>query len=334
MRGWMIEIGTDNGTGFSRNNRLLLTSHADWQAVLPGTILTFIEKNTAQGGLDTGIKIRDNSTTTGDLWTNIWIGDPTYLLPPSGPIAGYVVSGGVVSGIDIGNDNTLFQVKNSLGQIVYGPAGEGVAPLSGLNSKEVLKLKAHPTVLVSPTDTATATTRGYDDGGSGSTFGSPNTWTEGTATITQLFNTIPPAEILIEQPVGSEVADGSSLSFGSVTTGKYKSLVFTIRNTGLADLTGLTITKDGNNASDFIITANPLAPVAGPDGVTSFTVRFAPTASGSRKAAIHIASNDEDEASYDIKLTGIGVVNAPEISIQEPVGSELKDGSTKKSFGT
>lgn len=334
MRGWAVEIGTNNGTGFTAHNKLVLSNHTHWQAIPGGTILTFIDRTTAQGGFDTGIAIRDNSSTTGDIWTNIWMGDPTYLTYTSQGFNGYTNTAGVLEGILIDNNDTQFRVKNTAGQIVYGPAGEGVGAVSGLNSKEVLELEAHPTVLVSPTDTASASTRGYDDGASGSTFGSPNSWTEGVATVTQQFNVIPPAEIAVEQLAATVVADGGSVNFGSLATGTNASRTFTIRNLGVADLTGLTITKDGANAADFTVTASPVAPVAGPTGTTTFTVKFAPTTAGSKTAAIHIASNDADEASYDITLKGSAFVKVPEISVQQPVGSELTDGKTKKSFGT
>lgn len=334
MRGWTIEIGGGNlAGGFSRYDRLILSSHTDWQAVPSGTILTFIDRNTAQGGLDTGFAIRDNSATTGDIWSNVWIGDTTHVNASVGPLAGYTVSGGVVNGIVIDNNNTQFQVKNALGQIVYGPAGEGVAPVSGLNDKEIFELEGHPNILVSPTDAASATTYGYDDSASGSTFGYPNTWTEGAETFTQVVNLLPPAEISVEQSGGVEVADGGSFAFGSLATGANTTRTFTIRNTGYLDLTGLTITTDGANAADFTVTTSPVAPL-GPDGTTTFTVKFAPTTAGAKTAAIHIASNDGNEASYDITLTGSAFVNVPEISVQQPVGSELVDGKTKKSLGT
>jgi hypothetical protein len=44
-----------------------------------------------------------------------------------------------------------------------------------------------------------------------------------------------------------------------------------------------------------------------PGGSTTFTVRFGPSAAGSRNAALHIASNDADEHPFDISLTGIGL---------------------------
>jgi hypothetical protein len=112
-------------------------------------------------------------------------------------------------------------------------------------------------------------------------------------------------EIAVEQPAGVDLADGASKAFGSVATGSNSNLTFTIRNTGGADLTGLTITIDGADSALFTVTANPTAPVVS-EGNTTFTVRFAPTAVGARTAALHIANNDADENPFDITLTGTG----------------------------
>lgn len=334
MRGWSVEIGTNTGYGFLAKNKLVLSGHADWQAVPSGTILTFIDKNTAHGGLDSGFALRDNHATTGDIWTNIWMGDATHLTYTSLTVNGYTTGSGLVNGILIDNNNTQFRVKNSLGQIVFGPAGEGVAPLSGTNSKEVFELEGNPTPSVSPFVVATATTDGYDDGASESTFGLPNNWFDGTAVVAQRFTDLTAPEIGVEQPVNASLAEGATKSFGSVATGASGSLTFTIRNSGTSLLSGVGVTLDGTAAADFSITANPATSVSAPDGTTTFTVKFAPKTAGAKTAALHIVSNDEDEAVVNLTLTGTAFVNVPEIVVQQPAGSDLVDGATKKSFGT
>jgi hypothetical protein len=334
LRGWKIEIGTNNGSGFIARNTLVLSNHANWQSVPAGTILTFIDRNTAQGGLNSGFALRDRRTTVGDIWTNIWMGDPTYLTYSGLAQNGYNLSSGVVSGIIIDNNATQFRVKNSSGQIVYGPAGEGVAPPSGTNSKEVFELEGHPTPSVSPIDASSATGFGYDDGASESTFGHPNSWLVGTASFTQRFNVLTAPEMAVEQPLNTNIKDGGASNFGRVAVGANASLTFTVRNTGTAELNGLAITKDGTHAADFTVTANPAPAISAPLGTTTFTVTFTPTTAGSKTAAIHIANNDDDEAPFDITLTGTAFVAGPEIAVQQPVGSELVDGKTKKSFGT
>jgi hypothetical protein len=128
-----------------------------------------------------------------------------------------------------------------------------------------------------------------------------------TSSYTFIVNVVAP-EIAVEQPFTSNLADGGTRSFGSVAVGANTSLTFFIKNTGTADLTGLTMTQDGADSAMFTITANPSAPVSGPDGNTAFTVRFGPTSVGLKTAAIHIANNDLDESLFDITLTGIGVI--------------------------
>lgn len=119
----------------------------------------------------------------------------------------------------------------------------------------------------------------------------------------------PPAapEISIQQPAGSDLTDGAAKkSFGTLKIGKVgKTRVFTITNTGTTDLTGLSIRKDGVRKSDFIVGALGASSLA-PGASTTFKVSFKPSAKGTRKAAIHILSNDESEASFDIQLAGEG----------------------------
>jgi hypothetical protein len=114
------------------------------------------------------------------------------------------------------------------------------------------------------------------------------------------------AEIAVEQPAGTDIADGGSRDFGEVAVDGDASLTFTIKNTGSIDLTGLGITIDGTDAGQFSVTASPTAPVSGPAGSTTFTVRLAPTSIGAKVAALHIASNDADENPFDINLGGTG----------------------------
>lgn len=142
-------------------------------------------------------------------------------------------------------------------------------------------------------------------------------------------------EIVVEQPAGTDLADGvSSVSFGNVTVGGFADLVFTIRNTGTTDLT-LTGTPKveltGPDAADFMVTATPSSPLA-PAASTTFTVRFMPAAAGAKLAAISMASDDADENPFDIALSGTGL--APEIRVQDDQGTGLTDGASTVDFGT
>jgi uncharacterized delta-60 repeat protein len=152
---------------------------------------------------------------------------------------------------------------------------------------------------------------------------------DGLLTVTDTFVVtvlVLAADIAVEQPFNNNLTDGGSKSFGNVAVGANSSLNFIIKNTGNANLTGLTISLDGADAGMFTVTANPTAPVSGPNGTTAFTVRFAPTSVGLKTAAIHIASNDPDESPFDITLTG-GPPAAPEIAVERS-GVNIADGGS------
>lgn len=114
-----------------------------------------------------------------------------------------------------------------------------------------------------------------------------------------------PPEIAVEQPAGTPLVDGAgSVSFGTVVSGQTSERTFTVRNTGIGDLTGFGLTFVGAGGDEFVVTAAPTAPVAGPSGSTTFTVRFAPQFGGPKNATLRLASNDADENPFDIALTG------------------------------
>lgn len=139
-------------------------------------------------------------------------------------------------------------------------------------------------------------------------------------------------EIVVEQPLNTALVDGTALiNFGS-NPGVAVSKVFTIRNTGPANLNKLALTLTGANANNYTIT-QPASTVLTPGAVTSFTVAFkAGSVAGTRTATVHLASNDADENPFDINLTGESLV--PEIAIEQPTGTELVDAVSTISYGT
>ena len=144
------------------------------------------------------------------------------------------------------------------------------------------------------------------------------------------------AKIGVQQPPGTNLVDGVSIrDFGTVNIGTGTNLIFTITNSGNADLTGLGITIDGADAGMFAVIANPTAPVS-TNGSTTFTVRFLPVSAGLKTAALHIANNDSTQNPFDITITGTGTGTngAPEIGVQQPPGTDLVDGVSIVDFGS
>ncbi len=142
-------------------------------------------------------------------------------------------------------------------------------------------------------------------------------------------------EIAVTTALGADLKDGdASLAFGSVNVGRTgSSQILIIKNLGNSPLTGIQVAKSGGEAADFVVTGPALNTL--PAGAsTTVSVAFRPKAGGTRKAALQIRSNDANESPFDIALSGKGVVPAPEIDIQQPVGTSLTDGKGSKGMGS
>jgi len=100
----------------------------------------------------------------------------------------------------------------------------------------------------------------------------------------------------------------NNTDFGSVLTGNNTTKTFVIQNNGTGTLTLSGITMSGTNQADFAL-AGPLTlpRTIAANATDTITIRFAPGAAGLRTAALNIASNDADEATYDFSLQGRGI---------------------------
>ena len=87
---------------------------------------------------------------------------------------------------------------------------------------------------------------------------------------------------------------------------------FTIQSTGTGNLAALALSITGANPADFSVSALGATTVA-PNGTTTFTVTFSPTAAGSRSAVINIASNDAGVNPFRINVAGTGLV--PQLNV-------------------
>lgn len=138
--------------------------------------------------------------------------------------------------------------------------------------------------------------------------------------------TTPTPEIVVEQPSGTGLLDGSSsINFGTVATGATGAArTFVIRNIGDGNLTGIGVSLVGANTGDFLVNTAGMATSLSPGGSTTFSVSFRPGAASARSAEIRIASNDFDENPFNIALTGTGVA-VPEIDVRAR-STSLQDG--------
>lgn len=131
----------------------------------------------------------------------------------------------------------------------------------------------------------------------------------------------PEQEINVKQGT-TNIASGNTVDFGSVTVGQSKDFTFTIENLGGVDLklngaAGSLIAGGGTHASEFTITQNNVtSPISGFSS-KMFSVKFTAGAVGDKTATLTISSNDTNEGTYTINLTGKSTAPlVPEINLK------------------
>ncbi len=103
----------------------------------------------------------------------------------------------------------------------------------------------------------------------------------------------------------TSIASAGGWNFGTKIEGEYVDVAFDIENTGPVPLylTGSPAVQV--SAGDFSVLSQPATTVAA-GGSVQFTVRFLPTATGTRSGTLSIANDDPDEGSYTVSLSGTG----------------------------
>ena len=147
LRGWKVVVNDNAGAIVTT---LTFTQASLLSNLRSGTILT------VAADLATDVSFAPGA---GDWWMNFrsgTAGDGLYISNLS---------------FSVSQNNTQITVKDASGAVVFGPAGEGIAPASGVGNDEVWKLEENP----GPQTTAFSN---YHDGTS-SSFGSPNIWNGG-----------------------------------------------------------------------------------------------------------------------------------------------------------
>ena len=114
-------------------------------------------------------------------------------------------------------------------------------------------------------------------------------------------------EFTVRQSAGKLLTDnGSVRKFEPTKVGKTSDIkTFTIKNTGDANLTGLSIAKSGPGKAAFMV-EGPGKTSLRPGASTTFSVAFKPASKGKKSAAIHITCKGATSNPFDIKLTGRG----------------------------
>jgi len=168
-----------------------------------------------------------------------------------------------------------------------------------------------------------------------STIQSPNTtynpleWTESPANdlsdlgshVSDCQGTTP--EIQLVDSSSTNQNCGFTIDFGTQALSSNTDLTFDIENVGSADLD---ITSFGITGDYTIISpATPLTITSG--NSQTVTVRFTPTANGTRNVVLTINNNDGNEGSCTVNLTGVGFTPTPEIDVERNTGGSIPSGS-------
>jgi uncharacterized repeat protein (TIGR03803 family) len=143
------------------------------------------------------------------------------------------------------------------------------------------------------------------------------------------------AEISVESPIGQPLTDNvGTLDLGSLLVGQTNKHAVAVRNISLSNsLTGVSASISGADASDFVITTPLTLTSFGPGSSDGLLITFTPSDSGARVATLTIVSNDSDEASFEVQLTGEGLIQ-PEIEVDTSVATNVQSHETTYDFGT
>ncbi len=166
------------------------------------------------------------------------------------------------------------------------------------------------------------------------------TATNGSGFVEGWLLTLPTAiDIASPEPdaavqVNSVRANGGSQAFGTIqiNSGIYPEVFCHISNFGSSELTISAASITGANPDDFEIFNAPAASLAGTYGVNeirAFKIRFNPKAGaeGARTAALTVASDDPDTASFVINLTGSATAPPPPTAAEVALESFLSTAS-------
>lgn len=135
---------------------------------------------------------------------------------------------------------------------------------------------------------------------------------------------VPEIEVFVGSTAGTNLSDNSATrtDFGDTpVTGGSINQSFVIKNTGDADLTGLSV---ASNAGEFTVSQQPAVNLA-PNAETTFTAVFNPSTRGTRQGTLSIANSDSNENPFEIRVEGLG--QASEIVVSGPGGGILSGGS-------
>jgi hypothetical protein len=98
--------------------------------------------------------------------------------------------------------------------------------------------------------------------------------------------------------------DPDSWNYGNVEIGSHSEKTFTVSNEGTSGLSVTSVVISGTDASQFSIESGGGAFTLAAAGTRGIVVRFAPSSEGVKSASLDVSSNDPDEGTLSIDMTG------------------------------
>ena len=147
------------------------------------------------------------------------------------------------------------------------------------------------------------------------------------AAATLTVNTAP--EINVERPSGTTIIDMGTDAQGNVPIGVQQTLTYTVRNTGSATLNISSLVHSAPaNVSVINLSTNSFT-VASGGGTATVTVIYTVTGAGAFSFEWDISSDDADEGTYDITVSGTGVAS-PDLTVaksNDAAGGQIESGT-------
>src|SRR5690606_30925105 len=136
----------------------------------------------------------------------------------------------------------------------------------------------------------------------------------------------PQPELQLVDDTATNQNCGYTIDFGTQAVSTSTDLTFAIENVGSADLD---ISSFGITGDYSIVSPGTSLTIVSGNSQT-VTVRFTPSATGTRTGVLTINNNDSNESACTVNLTGVGFVPAPEINVEGNLGSfpDIADGDT------
>lgn len=128
---------------------------------------------------------------------------------------------------------------------------------------------------------------------------------------------------------GKEIASGGASKFGTVTVGGKVTKTYKITNSGTGPLQNIAVSLSGTKKG-FSVT-KPSAATLAPGKSMTFKVTFSPTVAGKQPVDLRVKSNDADESTYIIKLSGNGKVAKPKTKKAADTLAKIGNGKGGKS---